>query len=282
MKQRQMGLGLVFGMLCLMTTTVASTETTLHSVGAGGFEILEGQGVEICDACYKALNGLENLAVGSGGVDLSGCERNYDPLLGFSDVAWRELQPLSNLPLLRREYMLLFPVNSTLMEGKGLSMLEGTIYDGDNFKREIMHQMKKQGGLELSSTMIDIDNDGRLDHVLKLRIGACINHSDPSHAHDQALIVLNQDGKTINRRKTDLVAQNPSKTKDQPMGTHWDSLYSAFQYGGRIYFDKWEWEGGVSIPETFSVYQAVGNVVTSICKYRYHRGHRFQNHGGIQ
>jgi hypothetical protein len=71
----------------------------------------------------------------------------------------------------------------------------------------------KNGWLVLSLAMIDIDNDGRPEPVLKFRKGSCINHHAPFDVQYQSLVVLQTDRATIDRRKTGLVMQNPSKHK---------------------------------------------------------------------
>jgi len=135
---------------------------------SGVFEMLDGQGVELSEACFRALEALPS--------DLAGCERYYNAI-GFSEADWTELEPLKHLPLLKRVMMLVQPIGSS----RGI---EGTIYEGDNFRREIVNQLK-YGGLVLSLAMIDIDNDGRPEPVLKFRKGSCINHHAPFHVQYQ-------------------------------------------------------------------------------------------------
>jgi hypothetical protein len=249
------------GLLGLSISTTASASDLPDGKHFGVFEILEGQGVELCEACFTALEALPS--------DLTGCERYYNAI-GFSEADWTELEPLEHLSLLKRVMMFVQPIDRS----RGI---EGTIYEGDNFRREIVNQLK-YGGLGLSLAMIDIDNDGRLELVLKFRKGSCINHHDPFHVQYQSLVVLQTDRATIDRRKTDLVMQNPSKHKDLLAGYASDRLYDAFQYQGRVYFDAWDFEernsaGSHSI-ESFIVYQAVGKTVTPLCKYRYDRRYR--------
>ena len=229
----------------------------------GVFEMLEGQGVELCEACFKALEALPS--------DLTGCERPYDAELGLSAPEWTELDPLKNLSLVKRVRLLVTPIEK--------EKIPGSIYDGDNFKREIKGLMR-QGRVALFLAKIDIDNDGRPESVLKFRDGACVDPYDDFHVQFQPLVVLKDDRATIDRRKTDLVMQNPRKRKEVPVGSVWERIYDVFQYKGRVYFDKWDHRDEPNFDrETFLIYQAVGNNVTPLCKYQYHRRYRLENSG---
>src|SRR5690349_16618842 len=74
----------------------------------GVFTMLEGQGVEICEACLNAFKDIES---GPDGGGLSGCERNYDSAYGLSAPQWTDLPPLKHLPLLKQVMLFLGPVN---------------------------------------------------------------------------------------------------------------------------------------------------------------------------
>src|SRR6266540_1554131 len=150
----------------------------------GVFTMLEGQGVEVCEACFKAL---EAAASGPDRVVFSGCERPYDPELGFATPKWTELDPLKHLAILREVMMFIIPPDPS----RGIA---GTIYDGDNFKQEIETEMKFER-IAVSMAMVDIDNDGQPEPVFKYRSGICGNPGAPSPF--QAVIVLNQDRKGI-------------------------------------------------------------------------------------
>src|SRR5439155_12039029 len=136
--------------------------------------------------------------------------------------------------------------------------------DGDNFKREIKTEMKYQR-IAVSMVMIDIDNDGRAEPVFKYRHGICGNPQNRSAT--RALLVLNPACKSIDQIKTDVVTQNDGKRPGHPAGN--EQIYDIFTYQGQVYFDRWN-NGGLE-PDTFSVYQAMGNTVSRLCKYRYER-----------
>jgi len=255
-------MSMLAGLLGLLIPAVVPANNLPDERHFGVFEMLEGKGVEVCEACFKALEAMPS--------DLTGCERPYDPELGFSVPEWTELDPLKNLGLLKKVMLLAQPPT------QGIS---GTIFDGENFRREIKGQMG-HGGISLSVAKIDINGDGRPEPVLKLRKGACINPHDALHVQYQTLVVVNDDWTTVDPTKTDLVTQNPRKRAGWPNGDVFNRLYNVFQYKGHLYFDKWDHDDSNFDLETFLIYEAVGNKVTAICKYRYERRFRSQTPGG--
>lgn len=269
MKKGCKQLALVFGMLWLLMAGMVRADTTLPSVGV--FEMLEGQGMEVCEAC---LNALAEIASGPDGVGLSGCERNYNPQLGLSEAEWTELDPLKHLALLKQVMLFLFPVDPERGIGRGQSRLEGTIYDGDNFRREIKTEMKYER-IAVFLAMVDVDNDGHPESVLKYRRGICGNPQAASPS--RSLIVLTKDHKSIDRVRTDLVTQSRGKSSRFPTGTDSKNIYDVFSFKGQVYFDGWD--RGPD-PDIVTVYRAEKKRVTSLCKFRYDARSRSESVGG--
>ena len=241
---------LVLGMLSMFVVSVATAEPPLSS--PYHFEMLEGQGVEVCEACLKAM---EAIAWGPDRVGLSGCERNYEPTLGLSAPSWIELEPLKHLALLKQVMLFLMPIDK--------DKIPGSIYDGDNFKREIKTELKCER-IAVSMAVIDVDNDGRPEPAFKYRSGICGNPDAP--APSRALIVLTPDRKAIARTKTDAVMQNELKEAGRPAGNDSSKIYDIFTFKGQVYFDKWDRSPD---PDIVTVYRAEGNRVTGLCKFRY-------------
>jgi len=254
---------LVLSVLWLLVADVTTAEER-PVPPFGVFTMLEGQGVQVCEACFKAL---EAAASGPDRVVFSGCERPYDPELGFATPKWTELDPLKHLAILREVMMFIIPPDPS----RGIA---GTIYDGDNFKQEIETEMKFER-IAVSMAMVDIDNDGQPEPVFKYRSGICGNPGAPSPF--QAVIVLNQDRKGIDKIKTAVMAQNERKRNERPMGSVYEQIYDVFLYQGQIYFDRWN---NSPDPDVITVYHAAGKKVTTLCKYRYERRYRSQIPGG--
>lgn len=241
----------VLGMLSVFVARVATAEPPLSS--PYHFEMLEGQGVEVCEACLKAM---EAIAWGPDRVGLSGCERNYESTLGLSAPNWTELEPLKHLALLKKVMMFLLAVDPK----RGV---EGTIFDGDNFKREIKGLLKGER-LAVAMAMIDVDNDGHSEPVFKYQEGFCGNPQAPGQ--NRALLVLTPDRKSIDRAKTDVMMQNLGKESHVPAGDHFNKIYDVFSFKGQLYFDQWDRSPD---PDIVTVYRAEGKRVTSPCKFRY-------------
>lgn len=263
MKTKHKGYGLVLGVLwLLMANLTATADMTLPSFGV--FNMLEGQGIEVCEACLKALESLPS--------DLSGCERNYDPAFGFEiGPFWEEIDPLKHLALLKQVMMFVIPPDPE----RGIA---GTIYDGNNFKREIRRLMKQER-IGLVLTQMNIDNDARPDFVLKFRHGRCGDpHLGPGSATFQVLLVLKSDQKEIDLIKTEVMMRNNGKRSGHPAGNVFSQIYDAFNHKGQSYFDRWD--NDVVEPDTFSVYRAKADSVNRFCGYRYEHRYRSQGQGG--
>jgi len=269
MKQRRICLSLVLGLLWLLVAGGVTAETELPPFGV--FTMLEGQDVEVCEACLNAFKAIESWP-DSGG--LSGCERNYDSAYGFSTPQWTDLPPLKHLALLKQVMLFLGPVNPDFYGTGKSSMYEGTMYETDEtFRRQITKRLEYDR-YALAQTKVDIDNDGHPDLVTKYRDGVCGDSEYGSRSYaSQALVVFTADRKTIDSSKTNVVMQNSGKRPGHPAGNVGGQLYDMFKYQGHFYFDKWD--NDVLERDTFSVYRAKGDHVQRLCKYRYER--RYQS-----
>lgn len=242
MKQRRRGFGLVLGLMGLLMADLAMAEDRTRPP-FGVFEILEGQGVEVCEACLK---GFEAAVLAPDPVVFSGCERTYEFALDFTTPKWVELDPLEHLALVKQVMMFIRPPDPS----RGI---EGTIYDGKNFRREIQTEVKYER-LSISLAMVDIDNDGQTEPVFRYRWGICGNPGAPSPF--RSLIVLNHDRKGIDKTKTEVLAQNDSKERRLPLGIASDNIYDVFLYRGQVYFDSWNRSRA---PTVVTVYLLKGN-----------------------
>ena len=227
----------------------------------GVFEMVEGKGVEVCEVCFQNIQRYP--------ADDAMCQRQYAPALGLLAPAWTKLEPLKHLDLLKQAMLLVSPTP----EGE----IPGTIFDDDNFQREV-ERREKYNGVELALAELDINNDGRTEPVLKLRDEVCGSTHDLV-AFTQVLMVLTHDRKAIDLSKTDLVMQNARKQPGRPAGAVFEEMYEVFQYKGQLFFDKWDLSAFER--DTFSIYLAVKDKVTQLCKFRYDR-YKERTSGGAQ
>jgi len=250
----------VLGMQAVFLASVATAEPPLTS--PYHFEMLEGQGVEVCEACLKAF---EAIAWGPDEVGLSGCERNYDSTYGLSAPQWTELQPLKHLPLLKQVMLFLIPPDPEAHIGHGRSsMYEGTIFESDETFRQNIEIELKNKRIGIAQSQADIDNDGHPEPLFTYRIDYCANPQAP--APTRVLFVLTPDRQSIDMTKTDLVTQNELKTEEDPGGDFSGRMYGVFFFKGQTYFDKYDRD---PYPDIVTVYQAKGKRVSSLCKFRY-------------
>lgn len=264
----------MLGLIWLLMVGGARAEIELPPWGV--FTMLEGQGVEVCEACLKAFKAIES---GLDGGGLNGCERNYDSQYGLSAPEWTDLPPLKHLALLKQVMLFLGPVNPEFYGTGKSSMYEGTIYETDEiFQRQITEELQYDRHA-LARTKIDIDNDGHPELVTKYRNGACGDSEYGSRSYaSQALVVFTTDRKTIDQSKTDVVMQNTGKRPGHPAGNMGGQLYDIFRYQKQVYFDKWD--NDVLERDTFSVYRAKSRHVQRLCKYRYERRYQSKIEGG--
>ncbi|MDH5670387.1 MAG: hypothetical protein OEY86_20490 [Nitrospira sp.] len=278
MRTRRTESGLVLGLLWVLIAGVAIVELSeasqegVRSYSRAKFQMLEGRGVEVCEACFKAF---ETIAAGPEGLGLSGCERNYDLDMGLSAADWTELDPLEHLAILKKVMLFLMPLDPKAHIGHGRSSVyEGTIYETEETFRQKIETWLKYERLAISLAMIDIDNDGRAEPVFKYRHGAdsaCAN--PPNGADERVLVVLTPNKKSIDRTKTDLVMQHDGKRPGHPAGNIGGQIYDAFSMKGGTYFDRWGdlWENNLLKSDTIVIYRAEGNKVRRMCKFWYDR-----------
>jgi len=233
----------------------------------GVFELVEGKGVEVCEACLKDLQTTPTRPALKGGW--SGCERQYADTFGLAAPAWTDLDPLHELPLLKRLMLFLQPMPE--------EFLSGSIYDGENF-REAIQRFISNGQVALAIADLDITNDGTPEPVVKVRRGACgLPQENP--VYYQALVVLTQDRTSIDLIKTDLLTQNAIKGPGNPTGHVYGQIYDVFRYNGSLWFDKWDNDN--LDPFTFSIFRAEKGRVTRVCTYRFDRS-KLRTAGGAR
>ena len=249
MKQRRKGSGLVLGLLWLLMADLAS---------AGDYEIIVGKGVELCEAC------LQNLLRQS--AEEAVCDRRYAPELGFGQPDWNVLDLEKDVELYKR-------VTNLVDRGKEDFPKPDL---GDPKERTAFLQMKRNTRTTLSAANIDIDNDGRLDYVLKYQSGNCGRnfHGYYPFFYESALVVAVGDQRAIDYPKSDLLTQAPlledtkAKYKDKwRIGVSNFRMYQVFTYKGLVYFDLWDGSGGPDT-NTLSIYEAKQGQARRVCQIR--------------
>lgn len=123
---------------------------------------------------------------------------------------------------------------------------------------------------QVSMALADIDNDGRLDSVLRWAGGPCNRRlQGGSGAYSSSIVVLRKDHSGINRAKTELVMQNPEREVRMPGDTNYQ-MYSVFSFKGKTYFDRWNdtLTYGDSQRFTLTVYEIQGGKTRKRCQIK--------------
>lgn len=231
---------------------------------AGHYELVKGQGVDVCEAYLKNLNAFGYPMV---------CEREIDPEFGsLKKPKWKKIDFNLAEKLAWEEYeMALISMGIVLDDKRRIG------------HREWMNEQIRNGVIVFWESKIDINNDGVLERVVKKRQGIC----PVNHAFAVEIFIITKDGKNIDLEKTKYVNANMSEIADKiakksgrkefgdagfPRNKLWGyALYDVFMYKGKAYFDFWEM--GIEYPEIKSAHLHVflyqDNLTREMCTYRF-------------
>lgn len=234
---------------------------------AGRYELVKGQGVEVCEAYGRSLNISHPKASMI-------CERSVESA-GFSKPVWQvlNLQETARL-VVQRDIQITAKIVPGGVVNKSLSerieMAANNIREGN-----------ESGGwpLKMELAVMDIDNDGKTEKVLKERLGDCPNQ----RAFSVDLTVLTEDGKYYDLERSKLINPDVSKAvaniqkEVNDKNIHLRSagivrdelgylLYDAFLYKGVAYTDLWEMG-----KNRLHVFLTKQNSTQNICIYQLNR-----------
>lgn len=264
MKTMKRSSGFVLGLLWLLLPNLAAAE---------GYEIIQGKGEELCEAC------LQNLLQQS--AEDAVCDRQYASELGLRKVEWAPLNLVDHTGLLMRMDNL---INSGNESAKG-------IFENDHRKAKEYAEggavRKLLPTIVLERAEVDIDHDGTPDRLLRYEQGKCRRmFGGWQYFYESALVVFKDDWRSVDYPKTDLLAQHfldasdALKLRDKyRIGIPHYQMYQVFTYKGTVYFDRWDGSGqegrysvtredGESDRNTVSIYQARQGQVRKICQIR--------------
>lgn len=219
---------------------------------AGDYKFVLGEGVDVCDACKKNLERMTNHPA---------CERDYSAELGLGTPDWIPFDVLTHLGAMKQVMKFLATGNEFAKDDYVMGEEQYELY----LKRSI-----GDGQQQVSITIADIDNDGRLDSVLRWAGGPCNRRlQGGSGAYSSSIVVLRKDHKGIDRAKTELVVQNPEREVRMPGDTNYQ-MYSVFFFKGKTYFDRWNdtLTYGENQRYTLTVYEAQGGKTRKRCQLK--------------
>ncbi len=242
-------LGLSSGALCI---AVLLGILIVGVARAGEYEIVDGKGQELCEVCRQNLVQM---------TEHPACERTYSSTLGLSAPEWKPFDVLGNLGAMKQVMKFLRTGNEFAKDDYVMGEEQYELY-----VRRIIGDRLQQ----VSMTLADIDNDGRLDNVLRWAGGPCNQRGEGgSGAYSSPIVVLKKDHSGIDRAKTDLVVQNPERAVRMPGDTTYQ-MYSVFSFKGKTYFDRWNDTViyGESHRFTLTVYEAQGGKTRKRCQLK--------------
>jgi hypothetical protein len=225
-------------------------------VAAGEYQLILGQGEEVCEACLKNLQQQP--------AEEAVCDRQYAADLGLRAPEWK--------PLDLQEHTELYTRVAKLVTRGRETAKDKDFDDPASFKKFLETTMKiNRASMEM--VHVDIDNDGTREWMLRYRGGNCRRefHGFGS-TYDSALLVMAEDRRTIDYGKTDSLIQHESRGPRYLIGIPMFQLYKIFTHKETVYFDKWDGGGGSKLPRadanTLSVYRVNKGQTSKVCQIR--------------
>lgn len=226
----------------------------LFALGAHAedYKLVLGEGVDVCDACKQNLERMTKHPA---------CEREYSAELGLGTPGWKLFDVAKHLGAMKQVMKYLATGNEFAKDDYVMGEEQYELY----LKRSIGDRQQ-----QVSMALADIDNDGRLDSVLRWAGGPCNRRlQGGSGAYSSSIVVLRKDHSGINRAKTELVMQNPEREVRMPGDTNYQ-MYSVFSFKGKTYFDRWNdtLTYGESQRFTLTVYEIQGSKTRKRCQIK--------------
>lgn len=218
-----------------------------YAVFAGELLLIKGKGVPVCEAHYQNLKYLDF-------AEHMVCDRDryYPEENGITRPKWEELDLKENKELVKK--------------------IEKFSYFGDQFEKIKMYDDKDEYesyldeiiriGDTMFFTIVDINNDGKLEKVILYNHGCCME----THAYSRVLQVLDEVNNRIDVKKTEPLLQNTTDPRadirSKADGLY--QMYDVFFYKDQTYFDKWNMRNW-----TLGVYIDSKGKTKEVCSYKY-------------
>jgi len=193
--------------LCANIAAATSLLLAIPVAHAGRYELVKGKGVEVCEAYATNLNSFQL-------HEPMLCDRLVNPR--FKELRKPKWEPLNfdkNLGLIVTVDKLLRP-NYFAKPETMVPSLRGNV-EQDNYKYQL--------------TIIDIDNDGKPEPVLRF-VESCWPGSP--RLGGAALVVLQQGKNDVDLKKSQLLAEGNLENYD-------NGIRDVFLHKGKTYFDIW-------------------------------------------
>jgi hypothetical protein len=224
-----------------------------QGVSAGEYQLVIGDGLEVCEACK---HNLERMTVHPA------CERDYSGQLGLSIPEWKPFDVGAHMGAMER-------VLTYLATGNEFS--DDRYITRDDQVEDTIRRISTKEEPWAYWAQVDINNDGKLEPVLRLHSSLCHQKYDGSfgRAYSAPIVVLKENLSGIDQAMTDLVMQNPDRSGGKPGETNYQ-LYGVFHYKGETYFDRWNDMGSEDENDraTLSIYESTGGKTRKLCQVK--------------
>jgi hypothetical protein len=225
----------------------------IHVANAGDYTLVIGEGVEVCEICKRNLERM---------IQHPACERDYSGQLGLGAPEWKPFDVRGHLDALEQVVKYL---------ATGSEFVEEEYTFGEDQYGETIRRIGTKEEPWAYWAQVDINNDGTLEPVLKLRSAFCNLRNDGSfgRAYSAPIVVLKENLSGIDRAMTELVLQNPPRNGRLRGETNYQ-LYGVFSYKGQTYFDRWNDTGNEDESErsTLSIYESKGDKTQKLCQVK--------------
>lgn len=223
--------------------------STFSSAYGGQYRLIKGEGIKVCEAYAENLNSFEKRFP-------MWCERELNPAMkDFRKPLWEKMDV--------REHMDLLKTIERDFDFLGFGSLDRNLKEWERYangKIEIAH-------LRMWQTRVDINNDSRLDNLIKLHEGDCPS----THVFLIALLFLNESKTAVDIKSVHLFQNVRSPTLFSIDGDPNYSMFDVFTYKGKVYFDRWsqrkDQTGYLRVFTTES--HVPGGITKEICTYRF-------------
>ena len=205
---------------------------------ARGYEIIKGKGVEVCEDYLKNINEYEYPMI---------CEREISKdIKSLKAIKWTELDLREDVTLYKQGYMFV----------NGYTKKKDWGYRNENNFKLYMEDAIKFKWDTMRMSLIDMDNDGKAEKIIKFSNGRCLD----THVYGTALIWVNDMENNVNVEKSWLLSF------DDIAGRYNYHLYDAFMHKGATYFDEISFRK----KRYLDVYKMKGNKVENVCKFYFY------------
>lgn len=219
---------------------------------AADYQLTLGQGIDVCEACKQNLERM---------TAHPACERQYSVQFELEPPAWTPFDVAGHLDAM--EQVLYFLAAGSESAGN-------PVLDERQFEETIRRISTKEEPWAYWA-QVDINNDGKVEPVLKLHSALCRSRNDGSigRAYSAPIVVLTENLSGIDPALTNLVLQNPGQEGRAAGDTNYQ-LYGVFQYKGVTYFDRWDDAGSGDQADRFtlSIYASTGDTTRKLCRLK--------------